>query len=106
MASSNDDTGTTGGDRAVSMEILAIFARLGTMSFGGPIAHLGYFHEEFVNRRRWISDAGFADLVALGQILPGPASSQVGFSSRACCVAAWPADSQPGSASPCPRPSS
>ena len=79
MASSNDDTGTTGRPGGF-MEILAIFARLGTMSFGGPIAHLGYFREEFVNRRRWISDAGFADLVALGQILPGPTSSQVGFS--------------------------
>ena len=79
MTSLNDDTGTTGRPGGF-IEILAIFARLGTMSFGGPIAHLGYFREEFVNRRRWISDAGFADLVALGQILPGPASSQVGFS--------------------------
>ena len=55
------------------------FLRLGLGSFGGPIAHLGYFREEFVVRRRWVDDASFVDLVALSQFLPGPASSQVGF---------------------------
>ena len=59
--------------------ILCIFLRLGLTSFGGPIAHLGYFRVEFVERRRWLSDRAFADLVALCQFLPGPASSQVGF---------------------------
>jgi chromate transporter len=61
------------------MLILAVFLRLGLTSFGGPIAHLGYFRAEFVERRRWLSDQAFADLVALCQFLPGPASSQVGF---------------------------
>jgi chromate transporter len=60
-------------------EVFAAFLRLGLTSFGGPIAHLGYFREEFVSRRRWLSDAAYADLVALCQFLPGPASSQVGF---------------------------
>lgn len=55
------------------------FARLGLTSFGGPIAHLGYFHEEFVNRRKWVDEQSYADLVALCQFLPGPASSQVGI---------------------------
>ncbi|HEX4083290.1 MAG TPA: chromate efflux transporter [Chthoniobacteraceae bacterium] len=53
--------------------------RLGLTSFGGPVAHLGYFHEEFVTRRKWLDDLGLADLVALCQSLPGPASSQVMF---------------------------
>jgi len=61
------------------LEILAIFLRLGCTSFGGPVAHLGYFRNEFVSRRRWLSEQAFADLVALCQFLPGPASSQVGF---------------------------
>lgn len=60
-------------------EVVAAFLKLGLISFGGPIAHLGYFHSEFVNRRRWISDAAYADLVALCQFLPGPASTQVVF---------------------------
>lgn len=60
-------------------EVLAAFLKLGLTSFGGPIAHLGYFREEFVARRGWIDDRGYADLVALCQFLPGPASSQVGF---------------------------
>ena len=59
--------------------IFAVFLKLGLTSFGGPIAHLGYFRTEFVERRRWLSDRAFADLVALCQFLPGPASSQVGF---------------------------
>ena len=56
-----------------------VFLRLGLTSFGGPVAHLGYFREEFVNRRRWLDEARYADLVALCQFLPGPASSQVGI---------------------------
>jgi len=55
------------------------FLRLGLTSFGGPTAHLGYFQTEFVQRRRWLSDAHYAELVALCQFLPGPASSQVGM---------------------------
>jgi len=62
------------------LEVLRIFLKLGLSSFGGPIAHIGYFREEFVVRRRWLDDAAFSDLVALCQFLPGPASSQVGFS--------------------------
>ncbi len=61
-------------------EVFAAFLKLGLTSFGGPIAHLGYFRDELVVRRRWIDEAGYADLVALCQFLPGPASSQVGFS--------------------------
>lgn len=59
--------------------IFVVFLRLGLTSFGGPIAHLGYYRTEFVERRRWLSEAAYADLVALCQLLPGPASSQVGF---------------------------
>ncbi|MCC8393548.1 chromate efflux transporter [Paraburkholderia sp. MMS20-SJTR3] len=61
-------------------EVLAVFLKLGLTSFGGPIAHLGYFRREFVDRRGWLDDATFTDLVGLCQFLPGPASSQVGFS--------------------------
>lgn len=60
-------------------EVFFAFLVLGLTSFGGPIAHLGYFRAEFVTRRRWLSEADYADLVALCQFLPGPASSQVGF---------------------------
>src|SRR6266705_2429795 len=60
-------------------EVLTVFLRLGLTSFGGPVAHLGYFREEFVARRRWLDDRSYADLVALCQFLPGPASSQVGI---------------------------
>src|SRR5882672_2946519 len=60
-------------------EIFAAFLKLGLTSFGGPIAHLGYFRAEFVERRKWLSESSFADIVALCQFLPGPASSQVGF---------------------------
>jgi len=61
-------------------EVFAAFLKLGVMSFGGPIAHLGYYREELVVRRRWLDETTYADLVALCQFLPGPASSQVGFS--------------------------
>jgi chromate transporter len=60
-------------------EVFLVALRLGLTSFGGPIAHLGYFREEYVVRRRWLDEATFADLVALCQFLPGPASSQVGI---------------------------
>ena len=60
-------------------EVFRAFLKLGLTSFGGPIAHLGYFRDELVLRRKWIDEAGYADLVALCQFLPGPASSQVGF---------------------------
>lgn len=59
--------------------VFTVFLRLGLTSFGGPVAHLGYFREEFVNRRRWLDEARYADLIALCQFLPGPASSQVGI---------------------------
>lgn len=59
--------------------IFLVFLRLGLTSFGGPIAHLGYFRAEFVERRRWLDDRSYSDLVALCQFLPGPASSQVGM---------------------------
>src|SRR6202034_2756465 len=62
------------------LEVLRVFLKLGLSSFGGPIAHIGYFREEFVVRRRWLDEQAFVDLVALCQFLPGPASSQVGFS--------------------------
>ncbi|OKO73588.1 chromate transporter [Bradyrhizobium sp. NAS80.1] len=61
-------------------EVLKVFLRLGLTCFGGPIAHIGYFRDEFVVRRKWIDEHAYADLVGLCQFLPGPASSQVGFS--------------------------
>lgn len=82
-----DDAGAgTAGERAEAEtaggsagEVLLAFIPLGFTSFGGPVAHLGYFRTAFVERRRWLSDAAYADLVALCQFLPGPASSQVGM---------------------------
>lgn len=62
------------------LDVFLAFLKLGLSSFGGPIAHVGYFHREFVERRRWIDDARYAQLLAVSQFLPGPASSQVGFS--------------------------
>ncbi|MNF54402.1 putative chromate transport protein [compost metagenome] len=75
--------------------IFLIFLRLGLTSFGGPIAHLGYFRDEFVTRRQWLTERSYADLVALCQFLPGPASSQVGMalglsrSGYSGALAAW-----------------
>lgn len=75
--------------------VFLVFLRLGLTSFGGPAAHLGYFREEFVARRRWLSERGYAELVGLCQFLPGPASSQVGFAigllraGYAGALAAW-----------------
>jgi chromate transporter len=63
-----------------ALEVLRVFFRLGISSFGGPIAHIGYFRDEIVTRRKWIDEHAYADLVGLCQFLPGPASSQVGFS--------------------------
>lgn len=66
-------------ERGTVWEVFWVFLKLGVTSFGGPIAHLGYFRDELVQRRRWLRDDDYGDLVALGQFLPGPASSQVGF---------------------------
>ncbi len=66
-------------DRADAWTVFFVFLRLGLTSFGGPIAHLGYFRDEFVVRRRWLGERSYADLVALCQFLPGPASNQVGM---------------------------
>src|ERR1700758_5809461 len=66
--------------RGSPLEVLRAFTKMGFTCFGGPIAHIGYFREEFVVRRRWLDERAFVDLVALCQFLPGPASSQVGFS--------------------------
>ncbi|NMZ04661.1 chromate efflux transporter [Pseudomonas proteolytica] len=87
-------TDATGIDRS-PWAVFLIFLRLGLTSFGGPIAHLGYFRDEFVTRRQWLSERSYADLVALCQFLPGPASSQVGIalglsrSGYAGALAAW-----------------
>lgn len=78
--------------------IFLTFLRLGCTSFGGPIAHLGYFREEFVVRRKWLNDQTFTDIVGLCQFLPGPASSQVGFTIgllRGGALAAWTAFTLP-----------
>lgn len=91
MAQMTDHSDTDRGPWAVFL----VFLRLGLTSFGGPIAHLGYFRNEFVTRRRWMSEQGYADLVALCQFLPGPASSQVGMAiglarcGHAGALAAW-----------------
>jgi chromate transporter len=66
-------------DLAGWLEVIPVFLRLGLTSFGGPVAHLGYLHAEIVRRRRWLDEAEYADLVALCQFLPGPASSQLVF---------------------------
>jgi chromate transporter len=65
--------------RGSSLEVLLVFLRLGCTSFGGPIAHLGYFRKEIVERRQWCSESTMAEIIALAQSLPGPASSQVVF---------------------------
>lgn len=65
--------------RASAWQVFLAFLALGCTSFGGPTAHLGYFHTEFVSRRKWLSDEEFGDIVAVSQFLPGPASSQAGF---------------------------
>jgi chromate transporter len=67
------------GQAGPALEVLRVFLKLGLTSFGGPVAHLGYFRREFVVRRAWLDERAYADLVALCQFLPGPASSQTGF---------------------------
>jgi chromate transporter len=67
------------GRLSAALEVLAVAARLGLTSFGGPVAHLGYFRNEYVVRQRWLDEPTYADVVALCQFLPGPASSQVGI---------------------------
>jgi chromate transporter len=76
---SDDDARSPTPERGSVLEVLLAFLRLGLTSFGGPVAHLGYFRAEFVERRRWLDDQSYGDLVALCQFLPGPASSQVGM---------------------------
>lgn len=93
MNTERDVEGKVGTSRPA--EVLLVFLKLGLTSFGGPVAHFGYFREEFVARRKWLDEASYADLVALCQFLPGPASSQVGLAvglSRAGhlgALAAW-----------------
>src|SRR6185503_3129612 len=78
IAAQGADPGLRG--KGSALEVLRAFLKLGVSSFGGPIAHIGYFRQEFVVRRRWLDEQAFAELVGLCQFLPGPASSQVGFS--------------------------
>jgi len=61
--------------QGTALEVFRVFLRLGLTSFGGPVAHIGYFQSEFVERRRWFNDRVFGEYVALAQFLPGPASS-------------------------------
>ncbi len=95
--------GTNSEDRG-AWSVFLIFLRLGLTSFGGPIAHLGYFRDEFVIRRRWLTERSYADMVALCQFLPGPASSQVGIalglsrSGYAGALAAWAGFTLPSAA--------
>ena len=94
---------TSPGRAQALTDIAWAFLRLGLTSFGGPVAHLGYFRSEFVERRRWLSDAAYAELVALCQFLSGPTSSQVGFA-IGLQRAAGPVRRWPGRVSPCPPP--
>src|SRR5258708_34906311 len=64
-------------ERGSALEVLRIFLRLGLTSFGGPVAHLGYYRAEFVERRKWLDEHTYADIVALWQVPPGPTRSQV-----------------------------
>ena len=73
------DMGRSTNSAGSPWEVLRVFLALGLRSFGGPVAHIGYFRDEIVVRRRWLDEDGFADLVGLCQFLPGPASSQIGF---------------------------
>jgi chromate transporter len=90
--------------RGSPLEVFLVFLGLGLTSFGGPIAHLGYFRRAFVERRGWLEEAAFADIIALCQFLPGPASSQVGYAvglTRAGFwggVAAWTGFTAPSAA--------
>ncbi|MFW7342598.1 chromate efflux transporter [Pollutimonas sp. H1-120] len=75
----NSDPATAHRSAKEAWKVFLAFLRLGLTSFGGPVAHLGYFRDEFVTRRQWLDDRNYADLVALCQFLPGPASSQTGM---------------------------
>jgi len=96
-----DNIDTDAGESRTVVTVFLAFLRLGLTSFGGPIAHIGYFHDEFVVRRKWLNEQTYADLVALCQFLPGPASSQIGIGiglSQAGlpgAVAAWIAFTMP-----------
>ncbi len=96
-----DEKETKAGEQRTAAAVFLPILRLGLTSFGGPVAHLGYFHDEFVVRRKWLDERAYADLVALCQFLPGPASSQVGIGvglARAGlpgAVAAWIAFTMP-----------
>jgi len=96
-----DNIDTDAGEPRTVVTVFLAFLRLGLTSFGGPIAHIGYFHDEFVVRRKWLNEQTYADLVALCQFLPGPASSQIGIGiglSQAGlpgAVAAWIAFTMP-----------
>lgn len=78
-AASHAETEATKRPEGSILEILGASTKLGLTSFGGPIAHLGYFRDEYVKRRKWLDEKSYADLVALCQFLPGPTSSQVGI---------------------------
>jgi chromate transporter len=79
MTAAIKDTDLRRSQAGSGLEVLCVFLKLGLTSFGGPIAHLGYFRREFVIRRAWLDERAYADLVALCQFLPGPASGQTGF---------------------------
>ena len=79
MSGASNSAETKPQSQGGAAEIFWVFLRLGLTSFGGPVAHLGYFRDEFVGRRKWFSDQNYGDLVALCQMLPGPASSQTGI---------------------------
>src|SRR3984885_9470870 len=79
MTSAIEDVALGRSSAGSPLEVLRVFLKLGLTSFGGPVAHLGYFRREFVVRRAWLDERAYADLVALCQFLPGPASSQTGF---------------------------
>jgi chromate transporter len=95
MKPGDDSAAADGRHGSAALPVLLVFLRLGLTSFGGPIAHLGFFRDEFVVRRRWHTERSYADLVALCQFLPGPASSQVGMAlglaraGHAGALAAW-----------------
>jgi|SRR5665213_1190950 len=94
-SSSGSNTAHPASRLKAAPEVFRAFLVLGLTSFGGPIAHLGYFHREFVEKRKWLEESAYAELVSLCQFLPGPASSQVGIAigfSRAGlagALAAW-----------------
>ena len=90
--------------RGSAGEVFRAFLKLGITSFGGPIAHLGYFRDEMVVHRRWIDEAGYADLVALCQFLPGPASVRSAFPWVSCAETGFLAASRLGSRSRCHPP--